>query len=163
MTDNAVQVYTIYIDAPAQKIWDAITKSEYTTQWGYGGESEYDFTPGGKYTNFTTPEMKAMGMGDVAVSGTVIEASEPTRLVLDWEPSWHADWEPTRLSWEITEFPDSGLTKVTLTHDVSKAPELGPEVAGGGDPIQGGGGWPWCLSGLKTLVESGKPMGADAA
>ena len=30
-------VHSIYINAPAQRVWDAITRSEYTTQWGYGG------------------------------------------------------------------------------------------------------------------------------
>jgi len=159
---ETTQVYSIYIDASAQDIWNAITQSKYTVDWGYGGEVEYDMRPGGRYTNFTTPDMKAMGMGDVAVSGTVVEVQEPTKLVLDWAPAWHADWQPTRLTWELTEYPASGLTKVTLTHDVSKAPELGPEVAGGGDPIQGGGGWPWCLSGLKTLVESGRAMASKA-
>jgi hypothetical protein len=27
-----------------------------------------------------------------------------------------------------------------------------------GDPAQGGGGWPWVLSDLKTLLETGKRM-----
>ena len=152
-------VYSIYISAPAQRIWDAITKSDHTTRWGYGGEVEIDPRPGGAYRNLSTPEMREMGMGDVAVEGIVVEIDEPRRLVLDWMPTWHADWEATRLTWELTEFP-SGLTYVVLTHDVTNAPELGPEVAGGTDPDQGGGGWPWCLSGLKTLVETGEPMGA---
>ncbi|MDN5791290.1 MAG: SRPBCC domain-containing protein, partial [Micrococcales bacterium] len=147
MNDSTVHVYSIYINSPAQKVWDAITRSEYTTKWGYGGDVDYDLTPGGAYTNYTTDEMKQMGMGDVAVSGEVIEVDEPTRLVLDWRPSWHPDLEPTRLTWELTEYP-SGLTQVVLTHDVSKAPEIGAEIAGGGDPGSGGGGWPWSLSGL---------------
>ncbi|WP_018157405.1 SRPBCC domain-containing protein [Demetria terragena] len=159
MSDSQIQVYSIYINAPAKKVWDAITTSEYTTQWGYGGETEYDLTPGGDYRNLTTDEMKQMGMGDVAVSGTVVEVEEPTRLVLDWSPAWHPESNPTRLTWELTEFP-SGLTRVVLTHDLTAAPEYAAEVAGGGEPAQGGGGWPWCLSGLKTLLETGKSMGA---
>ena len=155
-------VYTIYINAPAQKIWEAITRSEHTTQWGYGGAVEYDMRPGGRYVNYTTDEMKQMGMGEIAVSGTVVDVAAPHRLVLDWAPAWHPDLEPTRLTWELTEYP-SGLTKVTLTPDVAKAPELGAEIAGGNDPGQGGGGWPWCLSGLKTLVETGRSMDAPAA
>jgi hypothetical protein len=31
-------------------------------------------------------------------------------------------------------------------------------VPGMGDPAQGGGGWPWVLSDLKTLLETGKRM-----
>ena len=37
------------------------------------------------------------------------------------------------------------------------------EIAGGGDPQQGGGGWLWSLSGLKTLVETGASMDEPAA
>ncbi len=162
MSANLIQVYSIYVNAPAQKVWDAITTSEYTNRWGYGGDVEYDLTAGGTFRNRTTPEMRAMGMGDVAISGTVIESDAPKRLVLDWQASWHPEAAPTRLTWELTEYP-SGLTYVVLTHDVSAAPELGAEVAGGQDPQQGGGGWPWCLSGLKTLVETGRSMDEPAA
>jgi hypothetical protein len=31
-------------------------------------------------------------------------------------------------------------------------------VPGGGDPSKGGGGWPWVLSDLKSLLETGKRM-----
>lgn len=157
MSDNQTQIYSVYINAPAAKVWEAITKD--TTQWGYGGESEYDLTPGGSYRNLTTDEMKQMGMGEVSVSGTVVEVEEPRRLVLDWSPVWHPESQPTRVTWELTEYP-SGLTRVQLTHDLSAAPEYAAEVAGGGEPAEGGGGWPWVLSDLKSLLETGEPMSA---
>lgn len=161
MTD--VHVFSIYINAPAEKIWQAITTSEYTTRWGYGGPVEIDARPGGRYLATTTEQMKELGMGEVAVEGAVVEIEPPTRLVLDWKPSWHPDSQPSRLTWELTEYP-SGLTRVVLTHDVSAAPEYAAEIAGGGgDPDQGGGGWPWCLSGLKTLLETGRSMDEPAA
>lgn len=158
MSENTLQVYTIYIRAPRQKVWDAITTSEYSTRWGYGGGVEVDLVPGGLYRNLTTDEMKQMGMGDVAVEGRVIAAESPARLELEWAPTWHPESKPTRLVWELTEYP--GLTKVVLTHDLSAAPEYALEVLGGSDPGQGGGGWPWVLSDLKTLLESGEPMAA---
>lgn len=156
MSDDT-QVYRVYIKAPAATVWEAITTSEYTERWGYGGAVEYDMRPGGAYRNLATDDMKAMGIGEVAVSGTVVEVEEPVRLVLDWTPTWHPDSKPTRVTWELVEYA-SGLTRVTLTHDLSAAPEYAAEVAGGGDPDQGGGGWQWCLSGLKTLLETGRPM-----
>jgi hypothetical protein len=33
-------------------------------------------------------------------------------------------------------------------------------VRGGGDPERGGGGWPWVLSDLKSILETGKRMAA---
>ncbi len=157
MSDNLIQVYTVYIEAPASRVWDAITTSEYTNQWGYGGDTEYDFTPGGDYRNLTTDAMKAMGMGDVAISGTVVSVEVGRRLELTWKPAWHPEAAPTVLTWELTEF-DGPLTRVVLTHDLTAHPALADEVAGGGEPNQGGGGWPWTLAGLKTLVETGRPM-----
>ena len=114
MSDNLVQAYSIYINAPAQRVWEAITQSEHTNRWGYGGDVELDPRPGGVFNNLTTQEMKQMGMGDVAIEGTVIEIDPPHRLVLSWKASWYPDSEPTQVSWELTEYP-SGLTRVLLT------------------------------------------------
>lgn len=152
-----IQMYTIYIKAPKETVWKAITTSEYTTRWGYGGEVDVELTPGGRYRNLSTDEMKAMGMGETAVEGEVLSVDEGSRLELSWRPTWHADTPATRVTWELTEYP-SGVTKVVLTHDLSAAPDTAAEFAGGSDPGEGGGGWPWVLSDLKTLLESGRPM-----
>ncbi|MDO5677015.1 MAG: SRPBCC domain-containing protein [Propionibacteriaceae bacterium] len=154
-----LQVYTIYIKAPKDTVWKALTTSEYTSRWGYGGDIDVDLTPGGHYRNLTTPDMRAMGLGDTAVEGEVLSIDEGNRLELSWHPTWHVDMAPTVVTWELTEYP-SGLTKVVLTHDLSAAPGTGAEFAGGHDPDQGGGGWPWVISDLKTLLESGNPMQA---
>lgn len=157
-----IQIFSIYIKAPAQQVWDAITQSEYTTQWGYGGPTEIDQRVGGVYRNLSTPEMREMGLGDIAVAGEVLEIDPPKRLVLAWQPQWHPESMPTTLTWDLIEYP-SGLTFVKLTHDLTAAPVYADEVAGGSDPGQGGGGWPWCLAGLKTLLETGKSMDEPAA
>ena len=157
-TASTLQIYTIYIEATAEQEWQAITDSAYTTRWGYGGAVEYDLTPGGSYRNLSTPAMREMGLGDVAVSGQVIEVVPHRLLRLTWSPAWRPDAEPTLVTWELTPF-QNGLTKVTLTHDCTADPDLAAEVAGGGEPMEGGGGWTWALSGLKTLLESGRTMG----
>ena len=36
------QVYRVYIKATPEAIWTAITKPEWTKQYGYGGEATYD-------------------------------------------------------------------------------------------------------------------------
>lgn len=154
MSEN--RVYSIYIDAPAQKIWDAITSSEYTTKYGYAGPVDYDLSPGGAYTAYASEEMKAMGMADVVVNGKVIEVDPPRKLVQEWSPAWLEE-PPVTLTWEIAEYPN-GPSHLTLTQDVSGAPETDRQTAGGTDPGAGGGGWPWVLASMKTLVETGKPM-----
>lgn len=155
-TMTETQMFAIYIDAPAQKIWDAITTSEFTTRYGYGGDIEIDLTPGGTFRMLTTAEMKEMGMGDVAVTGTVVEVDPPRRLVLAWSPVWH-DEPATTLTYEVTEYPGNACC-LTLTHDCTGAPNTAKDVKGGGDAGGGGGGWPWELSSLKTLLETERVM-----
>jgi len=151
-----VQMYAIYIDAPAEKIWQAITNSEFTNRFGYGGNVEVDLSPGGAFRHLTTPEMKEMGMGDVAVTGTIVEVDPPRRLVQTWSAVWHDEPETT-LTYEITEYPGNACC-LTLTHDCTGAPRTAQDVRGGGDVGAGGGGWPWELSSLKTLLETDRAM-----
>lgn len=150
------QVFSIYIDAPAQQIWDAIVSPDYTTKYGYAGPVDVDLAPGGTFRHRASEQMKAMNMPDVVVDGEVVEVDPPRRLVQMWDPVWLEE-PATTLTWEITEFP-GGPSLLTLTHDLTGAPETARQVAGGADPGTGGGGWLWVLAGMKTLLETGKPM-----
>ena len=43
-------------------------------------------------------------------------------------------------------------------HYVTDAPLMAHDIAGDGGPLnEGGGGWPFILSDLKSLLETGKP------
>lgn len=150
-----IQVFRIYIEAPIERVWEAITSSDFTTKYGYAVETEIDLTPGGDFRNLTTPQMREMGMDDVAVTGRILEVDPPRRLVQTWRPAWHD--EDSTLTWELTDYPGP-LTGVTLTHDCTDAPNIAADIEGTGDAVNGGGGWPWVLAGLKTLLESGRPM-----
>lgn len=155
MSDNT-RVYSIYIDAPAKEIFEAITSSEYTARYGYAAPVEYDLSPGGKHTTVASKEMETMGMSGVVVSGEVIEVDPPRKLVQTWDPVWLEEPAVT-LTWEITEY-EGGPSHLTLTQDVTNAPETDRQTAGGDNPGTGGGGWPWVLASMKTLLETGKPM-----
>ena len=162
MADQAspAQTYRIVIKATPQAVWDALTVPEWTERYGYGGRAEYDLKPGGRYRHLASAEMKAVGMPDEIIVGEVIECDAPRKLVHTWHPLFSpaTTAEPhTRLSYEIIE-NQGGLCTVTLTHDVKGAPLVAGMVPGGGDPAQGGGGWPWALSDLKSLLETGKRM-----
>ena len=161
MTEKAAttQVYRIVIKASAQAIWDAIAKPEWTERYGYEGRVQYDLKPGGKYHHGASPNMKAVGLPDAVVVGEVFESDPPRKLVQTWHPLFTPDMiaEPhTRLTYEIQE--GNGVCTVTIIHDVTGAPLVGGMVKGGGDPAKGGGGWPWVLSDLKSLLETGKRM-----
>lgn len=156
MTESTTRVYSIYIDAPAQQIFDAITSSEYATRYGYATPVEYDLSPGGTYSSVATAEMETMGMSGVVVSGEIIAVDPPHKLVQTWDPAWLEE-PPVTLTWEITEHP-GGPSLLTLTQEATDAPETTRQTAGGADPGTGGGGWPWVLASMKTLLETGRPM-----
>ena len=162
MTDKTatVQVYKIYIKAKPQAIWDAITKPEWSERYAYGGRVSYELKAGGKYHHEASPEMKAFGLPDKVILGEVIESDPPRKLVQTWHPQFTPEMiaePPSRLTYEIKEH-QGGFCTVTITHDVTGAPLVAGMVQGSGDPDQGGGGWPWVLSDLKSLLETGKRM-----
>ena len=45
-----------------------------------------------------------------------------------------------------------------MTHELEGAPKTAVSVSGAGETAAGTGGWPWVLSDLKTLLETGKSM-----
>ena len=97
----------------------------------------------------------------MVVEGEVVEADAPHRLVQTWRMLFDATLagEPFgRLTWEIS--PDErGFTKLTLTHELDGAPTAAALVSG--SVPMAGGGWPFVLSDLKTLLETGTSL-ADA-
>ena len=154
----ATQAYQVYIKASPEAFWDAITKSEWTQQYGYGARVDYELRAGGAYRAYATEDMLAMGAPNVIVEGEVVEADLPRKLV----QTWNALFDPqitaeavTRLTWE-TEGGEGGVTKLTLTHELDGAPMTAALV--GGSVPGTGGGWPHVLSDLKTLLETGKAL-----
>ena len=158
-TKVTTQVFRIYIRATPQAIWDAITKPEFTEKYGYRGGVEYELRPGGKYRALATADMQAMGMPEVVVDGEVLEADPPRKLV----QTWHALWDeniaaeaPTRVTFDIEE-DDFGITRLTVTHELEGAPIHAAQVTSTARLQEGGGGWTWILSDLKSLLETGSP------
>jgi uncharacterized protein YndB with AHSA1/START domain len=142
---QTVQVYQVFIKATAEQIWDAITQPEFTEKYFYGARADYELRAGGRYRSLSAD-------GDLLTDGEVIEASPPHKLVHTWRSLWspeQADEESSRLTWEI-EPNEAGVCKLTVVHDqLEGAPKTAESVAGG---------WMFILSGLKTLLETGKPL-----
>jgi uncharacterized protein YndB with AHSA1/START domain len=162
---TTTQVHRVYIKAPAQKIWDAITQEEWSVRYGYGGFVRFDrLEPGGSLVVNPTPEFRAASEAqgypcpDVLIDGEILECEPPHRLVQTWrmlmDPEIAAEGF-TRLTYEIKD-QGNGTCSLTLTHELEEHPRLALIVGGGLAETEAGGGWPWVLSDLKTLLETGK-------
>jgi uncharacterized protein YndB with AHSA1/START domain len=140
LTAQTTQVYNVFIRATPEQIWEAITKSEFTQQYFYG--ARIDVRDGRRFS----------AIGDTAWDEEVLEADPPRKLVHGWTSAYDpeaASEEPSRVTWEI-EPQDDGITKLTVVHDqLEGAPKTAASVAGG---------WMYILSGLTTLLETGKPL-----
>jgi uncharacterized protein YndB with AHSA1/START domain len=157
---TTTQVYRVFIKATPQRIWDAITKPEWTQKFGYGLRDEFELRPGGKYRGHANEGMKAMGMDGVIVDGEVIEADPPRKLVLTWrmaiDPSMAAEGF-TRLTYEIEE-GRGGVSRLSVIHDLAGRPGHAAMVAGDKQGPGAGGGWIWILDDLKSLLETGSSL-----
>jgi uncharacterized protein YndB with AHSA1/START domain len=146
MTAQATQVYSIFIRATAEQVWDAITKPEFTQKYFYGSRVESSFEPGEPYEGFSGDRSEKL------VDGEVLEASPPSKLVTTWRALYDPETakEPhSRVSWEI-EPAGEGIVQLTVVHDgLEAAPKTAENVAGG---------WSYILSGLKTVLETGRPL-----
>ena len=140
MTALSTQVYSVFIRATPEQVWDAITKPEFTQQYFYGARIEIK---GGR---------RFSAIGDMEWDEEVLEAEPPSKLVHRFVAAYDPDMaaeDASRVTWEI-EPQDGGITKLTVVHDqLETAPKTAESVAGG---------WMYILSGLKTLLETGKPL-----
>jgi uncharacterized protein YndB with AHSA1/START domain len=145
MTAQATQVYQLFIKASPEQIWDAITKPEFTSKYFYGTAVDSTFEPAAAL-KLNGPDGSAM------VEGEILEVDPPRRLQHSWRSLFDPEQavEPySRLTWEI-EPQEDGTTLLTVVHDqLDDSPKTAESVSNG---------WMLVLSGLKTLLETGKPI-----
>jgi uncharacterized protein YndB with AHSA1/START domain len=141
LTAQTTQVYSVFILATPEQIWEAITKPEFTERYFHGVRVEV--RAGRRFS----------AMGDTTWDEEVLEEDPPRRLVHRWVSGYDPDMaaeEQSRVSWEI-EPQEDGTTLLTVVHDqLEGAPKTATAVSGTG--------WMYVLSGLKTLLETGKPL-----
>ncbi len=140
ITALTTQVYSVFIRATPEQVWDAITKPEFTQQYFFGASIE------------VRDGRRFAAVSDSVWDEEVLEEDPPHKLVHGWISAYDSEMAAeaeSRVTWEI-EPHDGGITKLTVVHDqLEGAPKTAESVAGG---------WMYVLSGLKTLLETGKPL-----
>jgi uncharacterized protein YndB with AHSA1/START domain len=136
-------VYTIYIAATPEKVWQALTSAESSRKYFHGLAVEVEERIGGAFV-LRTPD------GSVHISGEVIECDPPRKLTVTFNVNWPGLVEALGVELVRYEIEAAGET-VRLTMSQLHERPISDDILSGGRQ-----GWPAILSGLKSLLETGK-------
>jgi uncharacterized protein YndB with AHSA1/START domain len=138
-------VYTIYIAATPEQVWQALTSAEFSRKYFFGNAVEVDLKIGGAYI-VRAPD------GALHISGEVLECDPPKKLSITFNVNWPELVEklgPTLVTYEIEPAGDAVRLTMTESHDRP----LSDDILSGGRQ-----GWPAILSSLKSLLETGEAL-----
>jgi uncharacterized protein YndB with AHSA1/START domain len=165
--DQDAVLAEVFIAAPPERVFQAITDPSQTTQWwGQSGmyrvtEAKSDLRPGGKWSS--------SGIGTdgtkFQVEGEYLEITPPRLLVYTWTYSW-GDARKTIVRWELEPTPVHSLqhrgpqkvgtgTLVKIRHE---------GFAGAPDQAASHGqGWKRVLGWMQAFVERGETIDTRAS
>ncbi|MBV9718306.1 MAG: SRPBCC domain-containing protein [Candidatus Eremiobacteraeota bacterium] len=142
-------VYESEIHAPADAIWDALTRGDLTERYWYNTTVVSEWRVGAPVRFFRN--------GTLSVHGRVMEFDPPHVLAYTWahaadeaDPELASD-PPSTVRWTI-EPAESGC-RVTLVHSGFASPTKTYRLVRRG--------WNYILSGLQTLLENDSELHAD--
>jgi uncharacterized protein YndB with AHSA1/START domain len=138
-------VYVTYIAATPEKVWQALTSSEFTRKYFWERDVEVEPKRGGAF-------LLRLPDGRINVRGKVVEYDPPRKLVVTWHVEWPEDFAKLPeclVSYEIAQAGEA----VRLTMTEAHSWEVPEAILSGGRA-----GWPAVLSGLKSLLETGKAL-----
>jgi uncharacterized protein YndB with AHSA1/START domain len=139
-------VYVTYIRTTPEKLWAALTTSEFIKKYWFGMDIETDWKAGSAW-KLVFPD------GRVADAGGIVEIDKPKRLILRWRNQFRPELHEEGYARCAIEIEPAGeVVKLTITHDIDKP---GSKLIGAVSV-----GWPKILSSLKTLLETGTALPA---
>ena len=138
-------VYVTYIAATPEKVWQALTSSEFTRKYFWDRDIELEPKLGGAFA-LKLPD------GKVNVRGKVIAWDPPRKLSVTWQVEWPEEFRKLPecvVTYEIAKAGEAVRLTMTESHSWNV-----PEAILSGGRM----GWPAILSSLKSLLETGKPL-----
>ncbi|WP_063891978.1 SRPBCC family protein [Paenibacillus sp. Soil787] len=140
-------VYATYIATTPEKLWAALTNSEFTKQYFFGREIVSDWQVGSSF--------KLMNKDKVDHHGEVL-VCEPYRLLtVTWSVKDGEGERISKVTYELT--PMNATIKLTLRHEDLLEKDIRKDEG----KMEGfNNGWPAILSNLKSLLETGKTLPA---
>jgi uncharacterized protein YndB with AHSA1/START domain len=135
-------VYVTFIRTTAERLWSALTTSEFAKQYWLGAEPQAEWKVGGKW-KLVLPD------GRIADTGEIVEFEPSARLAIRWRNEFKPELKEEGCSLCVMELEPTGeAVKLTVTHIVER--ENSKFIGAVAE------GWPKVLSNLKSLLETGK-------
>ena len=147
-------VYSIYIAASPEKVWQALTSAEFSRQYFHGLSVEVEERIGGAFVLRQAdggPQV-VVYVGAVHISGEVIECDRPHKLTVTFNVNWPGLVEVLGVELVRYEIEPAGDT-VRLTMSQLHDRPISDDILTGGRQ-----GWPAILSSLKSLLETGQAL-----
>ena len=136
-------IYVTYIETTPDKLWAALTSSEFSRQYWFGTELRTDWAIGSPF---------ALVMNGTPTDvGEILEFDPPRRLSYTFRHVLQDELrneKPTKVVFKLE--PHGKLVKLTLTHEgFAETSKLLDGISKG---------WPAILSSLKSLLETGTAL-----
>jgi uncharacterized protein YndB with AHSA1/START domain len=138
-------LYTIYIAATPERVWQALTSAEFSKQYFSGFAVELEEKIGGRFV-LRAPD------GSEHITGDVIACDPPRKLIVTFNVNWPGLIEAmgeTLVTYDIE--PAGDAVRLTMTESGDRP--IDDDILSGGRA-----GWPAILSSLKSLLETGAPL-----
>jgi uncharacterized protein YndB with AHSA1/START domain len=137
-------IYVTYIRTTPEKLWSALTNSEFMKQYWFGVHGESQWTAGSSW-KLVSPKDQILD------AGKIVEAEPPRRLVIRWQNQFKPELKAEGESLCTMEIEPSGpAVKLSITHTIEREPSKFIEAVSGG--------WPKVISNLKSLLETGSAV-----
>ncbi len=140
-------VYATYIATTPEKLWKALTRSEFTEKYFFGTKVESDWQEGSQVTYSRN--------GETTDHGVILKCDPYRLLSFTWNnvSDESIRKEPSQVTFELKQM--GSTVKLALRHE-----NLQPgDIVEREDTFEGfNNGWPAILSNLKSLLETGKTL-----
>ena len=113
--DNEIVKCEIFIAAPRERVFDALTDPKQAMQW-WGQKEGYNLTEfnldpriGGRWSTSGSSQR----MGAIKIEGEILELDPPRRLAYTWLSNWMP--KSTTVVWELEKQNNGTVVKLTHT------------------------------------------------
>ncbi|MEM7544166.1 MAG: SRPBCC domain-containing protein [Pseudomonadota bacterium] len=131
-----------WIKTTPEALWNALTQPEMISKYNVNGAAPAAPISGTGRITHLTPD------GNPMLSGDVLTFDPGQKLEMTFEPHWEENLPSSRCIYEIAA--EGGVCKLTIMHF---------DLPDGMEDVRNG--WMVTVSGIKTLLETGEPLGAE--